>query len=83
MKIKELPKGTNLGGLKVKTPKGVIGYWKSQWGAGVWLSDGKTTRIYPQFVDKLEDVLEWDVDVTDKINCDKLTDLKYIDNVQV
>lgn len=71
----------NLGGLKVKTPKGVVGYWRSQWEKGVWLGDGKSDRIYPQFVDNLKDCLEWDVaESSDKVNCDKLIDMQYIDN---
>jgi len=80
MKIKDLGNGS-LGGVKVKTPNGVIGYWKSQWQKGVWLSDGKTNRIYPQFVDDLKDCLEWDIaESTDKINCDKKIDTISIDN---
>jgi len=57
----------SLDGVKVKTPKGVVGYWKSQWDKGVWLSDGKTTQIYPQFVDNLSDCLQWEV-TEDDIN---------------
>ena len=73
----------NLGGLRVKTSKGVIGIWKSQWGyedgkAGVWLSDGKTSQIYPQFIDSLKDCLDWEI-TEEEINCHKLTDMKYID----
>jgi hypothetical protein len=82
MKIKELPKDTNLGGLKVKTPKGVVGFWKSQWQVGVWLSDGESSQVYPQFVNELEEVLEWEVNVDDGPNCHKLTDLEYIDNTK-
>ena len=77
MKLKELT--ISLDGVKVKTPKGVIGYWKSQWQKGVWLSDGKSTRIYPQFVDDLKDCLEWEV-TEEKVNCHKKTDLKHIEN---
>ena len=80
MKIKD--KKGQLDGLKVKTPKGVVGYWKSQWNKGVWLSDGKSTQIYPQFVDDLSDALEWEI-TKDDINCDKLTDLKYTDNITI
>ena len=54
MKVKD-HKG-NLGGVKVKTPKGVIGYWKSQWQKGVWLNQSTIdSRQYPQFVDDLKD----------------------------
>lgn len=42
MQIKDLEKGKSLGGVKVKTPKGVVGYWKSQWQTGVWLEDGNS-----------------------------------------
>jgi hypothetical protein len=69
MKLKDLPKGQSLENVKVKTPKGVIGYWKSQWQKGVWLSDGKTSRIYPQFVDQLTDCREWDIaEDNEKVN---------------
>jgi len=83
MKIKDL-KDISLSGIKVKTPTGVVGYWKSQWGyaegkAGVWLSDGKTSVVYPQFLDKLSDALEWECYVNDDVNCHELQDLKYIE----
>lgn len=81
MKIKDLEKGQSLGGIKVKTPKGVVGYWKSQWNKGVWLSDGNSTRIYPQFVNQLTDCFEWDIaSDTDKVNCHIRTEMGYIDN---
>ena len=81
MKIKDLEKGKSLDGVKIKTPKGVIGYWKSQWQKGVWLSDGKSSRVYPQFVDSLKDCLEWEIaSDKEKINCHKLRDMKYTDN---
>ena len=86
MKIKDLEKGTSLGGIKVKTPKGVIGYWKSQWGyddggAGVWLSDGKSSRIYPQFVNKLSDAFEWEIaEESEEVNCHKKLEMSNIDN---
>jgi len=77
MKLKDL-KG-NLGGIRVKTPNGVIGVWKSQWNKGVWLSNGDSTRIYPQFVNDLKDCLEWEV-TEDKINCHIRTDYYSINN---
>lgn len=61
MKIKDLKDNTNLLNIKVKTSKGKVGYYKSQWYGGIWLSDGKTNRIYPQFVQNLSEVLEWDI----------------------
>ena len=79
MKIKDLPKGTSLSELKVKTPKGVVGYWRSQWMKGVWFTDGQTNRIYPQHVDSLADCSEWEV-TDEPINCDKLTDFEYTNN---
>lgn len=79
MKIKDC-KGS-LNNIKVKTSKGVIGYWKSQWYGGVWLSDNKTTRIYPQFVNNLNDCLEWEI-TDEEVNCDKLQDLEYTDNTK-
>lgn len=68
MKIKDLPKGTSLGGVKVLTPTGEVGYWKSQWGypdgkAGVWLGADpvKGGKIVPIFLNKLEETLEWEI----------------------
>lgn len=81
MKLKELKsKDSSLEGTKVKTPKGVVGYWKSQWHKGVWLNvaPGKS-QMYPQFVDDLRDCLEWEVTEED-VNCDTLISLFYIDN---
>ena len=79
MKVKDLPKGTSLDGQRVMTPKGVVGYWKSQWAKGVWLSDGKTNIIYPQFVNDLLDCLEWEI--TDRpVNCHEKQDFESIDN---
>lgn len=60
MKVKELPKGTEMGDIIVKTQGGEIGKWKSQWVKGVWLS-GRSTRIHPIFVESLEECLEWEV----------------------
>ncbi len=79
MKIKDLPVGSTLANKKVKTPKGVVGYWRSQWNAGVWLHDGKTTQIYPQFVDELTDCGEWEL-TEEPVNCHLLTGLEKIDN---
>ena len=81
MKVKDLT--GSLGGVKVKTPTGVVGYWRSQWGytdgkAGVWLSDGKSSNVYPVFLDKLTDALEWDV-TEEEPNCAVRRDTKDID----
>jgi len=82
-KIKELPKGISLDLLRIKSPTGVIGYLKSYWGypepeakAGVWLSDGESNRIYPQFLDDIEEVLEWEI-TNEPINCHEKTDMEY------
>ena len=72
MKIKDLPKNTNMGSIKVRVPANIDcevreGFWHSQWGypegkAGVWLkSDINSSRIYPVCIDSLEQCLEWDV----------------------
>jgi len=66
MKLKALPPSTNLGGIKVKTPDGQIGYWVSQWPKGVWLSngnfqEGEVSLIFPIFVEDLKEALEWEI----------------------
>ena len=68
MKIKDLDPKTNLGGIKVKTTSGQIGYWRSQWQKGVWLTDKPAgdTKVSPVFVDDIKEILEWEV-LTDKI----------------
>ena len=87
MKLKDYDKTKNLGGVKVKTPKGVIGYWRSQWGypdgkAGVWLTmERDSSRVFPQFLDSLKQCLEWELTHEDS-NCDTLTDMKYIENYE-
>ncbi len=70
MKIKDLDPTTNLGGIKVKTIDGKVGYWKSQWNKGVWLAEDKEKngRIYPIFVEDLQETLEWEVDPIDEPN---------------
>lgn len=77
MKLKDI-EGT-FEHVKIKTPKGVVGYWKSQWNKGVWLTNGKTNQIYPQFVDNLKDCLEWEI-TDEKANCDIKTNFEDIDN---
>ena len=81
MKIKDLSPNESMGMKKVKTPKGVIGYLKSHWRTGVWLSNGKTSQVYPQFVDDLSDCQEWEIaDTKDKVNCHIKIDIEFIDN---
>ncbi len=71
MKIKNLSSETNLGSVIVKTPCGKIGYWKSQWSKGVWLSSGKSNRIHPVLVENFDTVMEWEVIKDEsKINID-------------
>lgn len=77
MKLKDLENQT-LANKKVKTPTGVVGYWKSQWDKGVWLSDGESSQVYPQFVDTLEDCLDWEL-TDEEVNCHKKTDVEFID----
>ncbi len=67
-RIKDLPPNINLRGVKFKDPKtGTTGYWYSQWGyedgkAGVWYkSDMSKERIFPLFLDELEEALEFEV----------------------
>jgi len=98
MRIKDLPhdKRGNLVGLKVKTVRGVIGYYNQGGNCMVFLSPSKDmdmvvteskrdeTRLYPQIVEKDEDVLEWEIiDNEDiKCNCQDLTSHKHIINFE-
>lgn len=63
MKIKDLAPGTNLGGIKVRTPDGVEGYWVSQWQKGVFLGNNPEGggEMTPVFIESLPEVLEWDI----------------------
>lgn len=61
MKIKDLKKNVSLNTQIVKTPDGRIGYWKSQWNKGVWLNNGKDSKIIPVFVESLEEALDWEI----------------------
>jgi len=70
MKLKDLGEKQTLGGKKVKTSDGIVGYWRSQWDKGVWLSDGESNRVYPQFVDDLTECLEWEI-TDEPVNCHK------------
>ena len=80
MKLKDLGKGQNLLGIKVKTPNGVVGYWKSQWNQGVWLSSEiGGSRAYPQFVDNLYDCREWEI-TEEEVNCHIETNYDIINN---
>ena len=62
MKIKDLPRSVSLGGVKVRTPDGRIGYWRSQWLKGVWLEEVKGSgKVTPVFVEDLKETLEWEI----------------------
>jgi hypothetical protein len=63
MKIKDLPQDIPLTGTRFIYPMdGKPYYWFSEWRKGVW---GKTNmaseKVFPLFVNELEDVLEWEV----------------------
>ena len=67
-KIKDLPKNINLRGVKFHDPKtGTTGFWYSQWDykggkAGIWYkTDMKSGQVFPLFLDKLEEALEFEV----------------------
>jgi len=68
IKIKDLPKGKSLGGIKFKHPlTKEVCIWVSQWGyedgkAGIWYkTDEKSSQVFPLFLDKLEEALEFKV----------------------
>lgn len=68
VRIKDLPKNINLGGVKFHDLKtGIMGYWYSQWGyeggkVGIWWKkDMKSTEIFPLFLDDLKEALEFEV----------------------
>lgn len=88
MKVIDLLKGK-----KVRSPKGVIGYFASMGNCVVLLSkvahnitpeEGKKdeTLLYPQVVEKNEDILNWDVIESEDVfvNCADLISHKYIFN---
>lgn len=85
MRINELLPDSPLQGLKVKTKKGVVGYYFSQFAQGVFLSCVKNEtnegRLFPQVVHNFEDVQLWEVVGEDVgVNCDVLTQIQYIIN---
>ena len=97
MHIKDLPveQRDNPIGLKVKTSKGVIGFYNQGGHCVVFLSPSKDymvvteakrdeTRLYPQIVEKDEDILEWEVIDNDSIrcNCQDLTSHRYTVNFE-
>jgi hypothetical protein len=90
MKVRDLPKETKLDGLKLRSPKGVIGYYMGEGHCIVYLgitpepieaieARGDETRLYPQIINDNQDIKEWDV-ITDKdvrVNCADLVSHKY------
>lgn len=97
MRIKDLPldQRNNPIGLKVRTAKGVIGFYNQGGHCVVFLSNSKENmlvteakrdenRLYPQIVEKDEDVLEWEVIDNDSIkcNCQDLTGHRHIINFE-
>lgn len=62
-KIKDLPPNTNLGGIKVRTTSGKVGYWASQWPKGVWLAQNpeRMGKVEPVFVEDIKECMEWEV----------------------
>lgn len=77
MKLSEYKGSIN--GLKIKTPKGVVGYIESIWNAGVLLSSDKTNNVYPQFFNNTQEFLEWEI-TEDEVNSHKKTSMEDIDN---
>lgn len=89
MKVREFTKAygnPKLEGLKVRTPKAVVGYIFSLGNCIVFLNNTydrplNDGRLYPQIVAKDEDIQNWDI-VSDEVacNCDVLVQHKYIMN---
>jgi len=98
MRIKDLPidQRNNLIGLKVRTARGVIGFVNQSGHCVIFLSSSKDVnmmvaeakkdenRLYPQIIEKDEDVLEWEIVKNDdvKCNCQELTSHKHIVNFE-
>lgn len=76
--------GSNMEGVKLKTGKGVVGYYVSSANNIVFFSDviGEGTdvgRLFPQVVVNPDDVLDWEM-TEEAVNCESLTSLRYILN---
>jgi len=87
MRVKEylsVNKVNTLEGLKIRTPKLVVGYIFSVSDTVVYLNTvpGKRTdngRLFPQVINKREDIYDWEVVNPDiPCNCDILTQHRYI-----
>ena len=63
MKIKDLPEGTDLRGVRFRVPGNKKKYyWYSQWQKGIWTKkDMKDKKVAPLFLDSLKDALEFEV----------------------
>lgn len=63
MKIKELPKGMGLGGVRFRYPgDGQLYYWASQWQKGVWgKKDSRSNQVFPLHCNDLSEAAEWEV----------------------
>lgn len=86
MKVKDLSPNKPLKGLKMRTKKGVIGYYFSTFDTGIFFNDvqGESTdkgKLFPQILMKPDDILQWDI-MDDYIptNCDSLISLKHTIN---
>lgn len=85
--VRDLPKNTNLRGLKLKTKTNVIGYYFSSTNDLVFLNNVvgnlvNENRLYPQILAKPDIICDWEVISDESIipNCHLLTDLKYTIN---
>lgn len=83
--VRDVGSETELKGLKLRTPKGVVGYYFSRFSGGVLFNavpgENAVERLFPQVAAKIKDVLNWEI-VGDgvRVNCDSLTSLKYTVN---
>lgn len=84
-KVKELNENEPLKGKKVRTPKGVIGYYIGYRGGVALLESMRPEdivegKVYPQIVRNEKDIREWGVADEYPVNCHLRTKLKDIDN---
>lgn len=63
MKISDLPKDKQLGGVRFIYPvDGKKYYWHSQWKKGVWGKKNlESDEVFPLECDDLKDALNWEV----------------------
>jgi hypothetical protein len=63
MKIKDLPLGQSLQGVRFRYPgDGQLYYWASQWSKGVWgKKRPEDTQVHPLACDNIQDALNWEV----------------------